>query len=197
MPCCCVVAVCCFCVLCGSMSVVGRVSALTEKLTLISHCKQEKGFPELLRDTLRYLGLPGYPEYHGEASPRKSWMVTLYIRENPALEAWRARAVGQTFHEVYRITAREAIQKLCATYHGAIQSTPMRYFPPQNKCSPAWIKRTSELPVIKHFGDPTIAYLAYHLHFLDDEYDRLSLKFGKLIVAHGKQKSSWPVIEPT
>ena len=164
---------------------------------MISHCKQEKGFPELLRDTLRYLGLPGYPEYHGEASPRKSWMVTLYIRENPALEAWRARAVGQTFHEVYRITAREAIQKLCATYHGAIQSTPMRYFPPQNKCSPAWIKRTSELPVIKHFGDPTIAYLAYHLHFLDNEYDKLSLKFGKLIVAHGKQKSSWPVIEPT
>jgi chromosome segregation ATPase len=56
-----------------------------------------------------------------------------------------------------------------------IFETPLRYFPPSNKNTPAWRKRLQALsggdPIE---DDPTIVYMAGYLHTLDNQYDDLA-----------------------
>ena len=47
--------------------------------------------------------------------------------------------------EACRIAACDAIKKICSTYHGVVQHSPMRFFLPMNKLAPAWHKRTTIL----------------------------------------------------
>jgi len=158
-----------------------------ESAEYVSCCREESGFPELLRDTMRYLSIPGYPEYCGLAFPEREergWTVTLYIRENLNLNGWYCRAIGNGFLEACHIAARGAIKRLCSTYHGAVQSSPMRFFPPVNQRASTWIKRTAILTEIKKSRDPTLAYLVQYLLALDDEYEKLSRLHDRLVDRH-------------
>jgi len=158
-----------------------------EGVTHVSYCREESGFPELLRDTMRHLRIPGYPEYCGLAFPEREergWTVTLYIRENLNLNGWYCRAVGIGFLEACHIAARGAVRRLCSTYHGAVQNSPMRFFPPVNQRATTWLKRTAILTEIKKSGDPTMAYLVQHLLALDNEYEKLRHLHDKLVARH-------------
>ena len=114
----------------------------------VSYYETERGFPELLRDTMRYLRFQGYLEYYRQAYPEREgqkWMVTLYIRDSPALVGWNTTAVSHEFLEACHISVCDAIKKICSTYHGVVQHSPMRFLLPMNKLTPAWHKRTTIL----------------------------------------------------
>jgi chromosome segregation ATPase len=62
-----------------------------------------------------------------------------------------------------------------------IFETPLRYFPPNNKNTPAWRKRLQALsggdPIE---DDPTIVYMAGYLHTLDSQYDDIASHYTHL-----------------
>jgi len=158
----------------------------------VSHCEDVKGFPKLLRDTIRYLEVQGYPEYCALALPGKEgpeWTVMLYIRDSLALTGWYTTVVRKEFLDACRIAARDAMKKICSTYRGMVQHSPMRFYPPMNKMAPAWRKRTAVLAEISKSKDPTIAYLALYVDALDDEYDKLSGLYNRLITRNREMEA--------
>jgi hypothetical protein len=115
-----------------------------EGLQYFSYCKEDTGFPELLRDTLRFLQAPGTPEYYGHEiseAGTKRWMVRLHIKDNRRLGRWYAMANSLTFPDACQLAAREALQKVCTSYCHAIHGTPMRFFPPMDKTSNSWMDK--------------------------------------------------------
>ena len=104
---------------------------------------------------MMYLQIQGYPEREG-----RKWRVILYIRDSTAFVGWKTIVVSHKFLDACRVAAHDAIKKICSTYHGMVQRSPMRFFPPMNKIAPAWRKRTVVLTEIRASKDPTLAYLA-------------------------------------
>jgi FtsZ-binding cell division protein ZapB len=64
--------------------------------------------------------------------------------------------------------------QLCQNYSREVSETPLLYFPPSNKNTPAWRKRLQALlGRDPNEDDPTIVYMAGYLHTLDNHYDDL------------------------
>jgi hypothetical protein len=79
------------------------------------------------------------------------------------------------FPDTCQNVARKALQQLCQNYSKEVFETPLRYFPPSNKNTPAWRKRLQALSGRDPTeDDPTIVYMAGYLHTLDNHYDDLS-----------------------
>jgi outer membrane murein-binding lipoprotein Lpp len=69
----------------------------------------------------------------------------------------------------------KTLRQLCQNYSRVIFETPLRYFPPSNKNTPAWRKRLQALSGTDPTeDDPTIVYMAGYLHTLDNQYDDLA-----------------------
>jgi outer membrane murein-binding lipoprotein Lpp len=79
------------------------------------------------------------------------------------------------FPDTCQNIARKALRQLCQNYSRVIFETPLRYFPPSNKNTPAWRKRLQALSGRDPTeDDPTIVYMAGYLHTLDNQYDDLA-----------------------
>jgi hypothetical protein len=82
---------------------------------------------------------------------------------------------GYRFPDTCQNVARKALRQLCQNYSRVIFETPLRYFPPSNKNTPAWRKRLLALSGRDPTeDDPTIIYMAGYLHTLDNQYDDLA-----------------------
>jgi outer membrane murein-binding lipoprotein Lpp len=146
-----------------------------------SYYSEVEGFPHLLRSCALRMGIRKKPEYvwkeYLEYGMEKCSMA-VYLGESqnyPNHPPFQVTFTGYRFPDTCQNVARKALRPLCESYSGVIIETPLRYFPPSNKNTPAWRKRLQALsgrdPIE---DDPTIVYMAGYLHTLDNQYDDLA-----------------------
>jgi hypothetical protein len=146
-----------------------------------SYCSEVEGFPHLLRSCALRMGIRKKPEYvwkeYLENGMEKCSMA-VYLGESrnyPNHPSFQVTFTGYCFPDTCQNVARKALRQLCQSYSRVIFETPLRYFPPSNKNTPAWRKRLQALsggdPIE---DDPTIVYMAGYLHTLDNQYDDLA-----------------------
>jgi len=153
----------------------------------VSSCESEDGFPRLLRETLKWFNLSGYPEYHGKVfldEGQWKWVVGVQLKADGAPERWWSTVIGNSFLDACHVAARDTLRILCSSYQGINPASPVKLFPPAEKNSLRWIQQLQALQQMRNADDPTVAYLALYLHTLDVEYDKLRFQYGKLEVRH-------------
>jgi hypothetical protein len=95
-------------------------------------------------------------------------------RHYPNHPPFQITATGHRFPDTCQNGAQKALCHLCQNYSREVSETPLRYFPPGNKNTPAWRKRLLALSGRDpNEDDPTIVYMAEYLHTLDNHYDDL------------------------
>jgi outer membrane murein-binding lipoprotein Lpp len=96
------------------------------------------------------------------------------IRNYPNHPPFQITATGHHFLDTCQNAAQKALRQLCQNYSREVSETPLRYFPPSNKNTPAWRKRLRALSGRDPNEDgPTIVYMATYLHTLDNHFDDL------------------------
>jgi hypothetical protein len=146
-----------------------------------SYCSEVEGFPHLLRSCALRMGIRKKPEYvwkeYLENGMEKCSMA-VYLGESrnyPNHPSFQVTFTGYPFPDTCQNVARKALRQLCQNYSRVIFETPLRYFPPSNKNTPAWRKRLQALSGRDPTeDDPTIVYMAGYLHTLDNQYDDLA-----------------------
>jgi hypothetical protein len=146
-----------------------------------SYCSEVEGFPHLLRSCALRMGIRKKPEYvwkeYLENGMEKCSMA-VYLGESrnyPNHPSFQVTFTGHRFPDTCQNVARKALRQLCQNYSRVIFETPLRYFPPSNKNTPAWSKRLQALSGRDPTeDDPTIVYMAGYLHTLDNQYDDLA-----------------------
>jgi outer membrane murein-binding lipoprotein Lpp len=146
-----------------------------------SYCSEEEGFPHLLRSCVQRMGIRKKPKYvwkeYRENGVEKCSMA-VYLGESrsyPNHPPFQVTFIGHRFPDTCQSVARKALKQLCQNYSREVFETPLRYFPPSNKNTPTWRKRLQALSGRDPTeDDPTIVYMAGHLHTLDNHYDDLS-----------------------
>jgi outer membrane murein-binding lipoprotein Lpp len=146
-----------------------------------SYCSEVEGFPHLLRSCALRMGIRKKPEYvwkeYLENGMEKCSMA-VYLGESrnyPNHPSFQVTFTRHRFPDTCQNVARKALQQLCQNYNRVIFETPLRYFPPSNKNTPAWRKRLQALSGRDPTeDDPTIFYIAGYLHTLDNQYDDLA-----------------------
>jgi hypothetical protein len=146
-----------------------------------SYCSEVEGFPHLLRSYALRIGIHKKPEYvwkeyHKNGIEKCSMAVYLGESRNyPNHPPFQITATRHRFPNTCQNTAQKALRQLCQTYNREVSETPLRYFPPSNKNTPAWRKRLQTLSGRDpNEDDPTIVYMAGYLHTLDNHYDDLN-----------------------
>jgi FtsZ-binding cell division protein ZapB len=103
--------------------------------------------------------------------------MAVYLGESqnyPNHPPFQITATGYRFPDTCQNAAQKALRQLCQNYSREVSETPLRYFPPNNKNTPAWKKRLQALSGRDpNEIDPTIVYMAGYLHTLDNHYDDL------------------------
>jgi hypothetical protein len=103
--------------------------------------------------------------------------VAVYLGESrnyPNHPPFQITATGYRFLDTCQNATQKALHQLCQNYRREVFETPLRYFPPSNKNTPAWRKRLQALSRRDpNEDDPTIVYMAGYLHTLDNHYDDL------------------------
>jgi outer membrane murein-binding lipoprotein Lpp len=146
-----------------------------------SYCSKVEGFPHLLRSCALHMGIRKKPEYvrkeYLENGMEKCSMA-VYLGESrsyPNHPSFQVTFTRHRFPDTCQNVARKALRRLCQNYSRKVVETPLRYFPPNNKNTPAWRKRLQALSGRDPTkDDPTIVYMAGYLHTLDNQYDDLS-----------------------
>jgi outer membrane murein-binding lipoprotein Lpp len=146
-----------------------------------SYCSEVEGFPYLLRSCALCMGICMKPEYvqkeYLENGMEKCSMA-VYLGESrnyPNHPSFQVTFTEHRFPDTCQNVARKALRHLCQNYSRVIFETPLRYFPPSNKNTPAWRKRLQALSGRDPTeDDPTIVYVAGYLHTLDNQYDDLA-----------------------
>jgi outer membrane murein-binding lipoprotein Lpp len=146
-----------------------------------SYCLEVEGFPHLLRSCALRMGIRKKPEYvwkeYLENGMEKCSMA-VYLGESrnyPNHPSFHVTFTGHRFPDTCQNVARKALRQLCQNYSRVIFETPLRYFPPSNKNTPALRKRLQALSGRDPTeDDPTIVYMAGYLHTLDNQYDDLA-----------------------
>jgi hypothetical protein len=146
-----------------------------------SYCSEVEGFPHLLRSCALRMGIHKKPEYvwkeYLENGMEKCSMA-VYLGESrnyPNHPSFQVTFTGHRFPDTCQNVARKALRQLCLNYNRVVFETPLRYFPPSNKNTPAWRKRLQTLSGRDPTeDDPTIVYMAGYLHTLDNQYDDLA-----------------------
>jgi len=104
--------------------------------------------------------------------------MAVYLGESrnyPNHPSFQVTFTGYRFPDTCQNVARKALRQLCQNYSRVIFETPLHYFPPNNKNTPAWRKRLQALSGRDPTeDDPTIVYMAGYLHTLDNQYDDLA-----------------------
>jgi hypothetical protein len=104
--------------------------------------------------------------------------MAVYLGESrsyPNHPPFQVTFTGHRFPDTCQNVARKALRQLCQNYSRKVFETPLHYFPPSNKNTPAWRKRLQALSGRDPTeDDPTIVYMAEYLHTLDNQYDDLS-----------------------
>jgi outer membrane murein-binding lipoprotein Lpp len=146
-----------------------------------SYCSEVEGFPHLLRSCALRMGIRKKPEYvwkeYLENGMEKCSMA-VYLGESqnyPNHPSFQVTFTGHRFPDTCQNVARKALRQLCQNYSRVVFETPLRYFPPSNKNTPAWRKILQALSGRDPTeDDPTIVYMAGYLHTLDNQYDDLA-----------------------
>jgi uncharacterized protein YdcH (DUF465 family) len=95
-------------------------------------------------------------------------------RSYPNHPPFQITATGHRFLDTCQNAAQKALRQLCQNYSREVFETPLRYFPPSNKNTPAWRKRLQALSRRDpNEDDPTIVYMVGYLHTLDNHFDEL------------------------
>jgi FtsZ-binding cell division protein ZapB len=96
------------------------------------------------------------------------------IRNYPNHPPFQITATGHRFVDTCQNAAQKALRQLCQNYSREVSETPLHYFPPSNKNTPAWRKRLQALSGRDpNEDDPTIVYMATYLHTLDNHFNDL------------------------
>jgi hypothetical protein len=152
-----------------------------------SYCSEVEGFPHLLRSCVLRMGIRKKPEYvwkeYLENGMEKCSMA-VYLGESrnyPNHPSFQVTFTGYRFPDTCQNVARKALRQLCQNYSRVIFETPLRYFPPSNKNTPAWRRRLQALSGRDPTeNDPTIVYMDGYLHTLDNQYDDLASHYTHL-----------------
>jgi outer membrane murein-binding lipoprotein Lpp len=117
-----------------------------------------------------------WKEYHENGAEKCSMAVYLgEIQSYPNDPSFQVTFTRHRFPDTCQNVARKALRQLCQNYSREVFESPLRYFPPSNKNTPAWRKRLQALSGRDPTeDDPTIVYMAGYLHTLDNHYDDLS-----------------------
>jgi hypothetical protein len=145
------------------------------------YCSEVEGFPHLLRSCALRMGIRKKPEYvwkeYLENGMEKCSMA-VYLGESrnyPNHPSFQVTFTGHRLPDTCQNVAQKALRQLCQNYNRVVFETPLRYFPPSNKNTPAWRKRLQALSGRDPTeDDPTIVYMAGYLHTLDNQYDYLA-----------------------
>jgi hypothetical protein len=154
---------------------------------MTSYCSEVEGFPHLLRSCTLRMGIRKKPEYvwkeYLENGMEKCSMA-VYLGESrnyPNHPSFQVTFTGYRFPDTCQNVARKALRQLCQNYSRVIFETPLRYFPPSNKNTPAWRRRLQALSGRDPTeNDPTIVYMDGYLHTLDNQYDDLASHYTHL-----------------
>jgi hypothetical protein len=146
-----------------------------------SYCSEVEGFPHLLQSCALCKGIRKKPEYvwteYLENGMEKCSMA-VYLGESrnyPNHPSFQVTFTGHRFPDTCQNVARKALRQLCQNYNRVIFETPLHYFPPSNKNTPAWRKRLQALSGRDPTEDDhTIVYMDGYLHTLDNQYDDLA-----------------------
>jgi hypothetical protein len=146
-----------------------------------SYYLEVEGFPHLLRSCALRMGIRKKPEYvwkeYLENGMEKCYMA-VYLGESrnyPNHPSVQVTFTGYRFPDTCQNVSRKALRQLCQNYSRVIFETPLRYFPPSYKNTPAWRRRLQALSGRDPTeDDPTIVYMAGYLHTLDNQYDDLA-----------------------
>jgi hypothetical protein len=146
-----------------------------------SYCSEVEGFPHLLRSCALRMGIRKKPEYVWKEylkNGMETCSMAVYLGESRNYlnhHSFQVTFTGYCFPDTCQNVARKAFRQLCQSYNKVIFETPLRYFPPSNKNTPAWRKRLQALSGGDPIEDePTIVYMAGYLHTLDNQYDDLA-----------------------
>jgi outer membrane murein-binding lipoprotein Lpp len=117
-----------------------------------------------------------WKEYLKNGMEKCSMAIYMGERQNyPNHPPFQVTFTEHRFPDTCQNVARKALRQLCQNYSRVVFETPLRYFPPSNKNTPAWRKRLQALSGRDPTeDDPTIVYMAGYLHTLDNQYDDLS-----------------------
>jgi outer membrane murein-binding lipoprotein Lpp len=117
-----------------------------------------------------------WKEYLENGMEKCSMAVYLGESQNyPNHPSFQVTFTGHRFPDTCQNVARKALRQLCQNYSRVVFETPLRYFPPSNKNTPAWRKILQALSGRDPTeDDPTIVYMAGYLHTLDNQYDDLA-----------------------
>jgi hypothetical protein len=105
-----------------------------------------EGFPHLLWSCVLRMGIRKKSKYvwkeYRENGTEKGSMV-VYMGESrsyPNHPPLQVTFTGHRFPDTCQNVARKALRQLCQNYSREFFETPLRYFPPSNKNTPAWRK---------------------------------------------------------
>ncbi|WVZ98464.1 hypothetical protein U9M48_043906 [Paspalum notatum var. saurae] len=154
----------------------------------VSSCESEDGFPRLLRETLKWFNLSGYPEYHGKVfldEGQWKWVVGVQLKADGAPERWWSTVIGNSFLDACHVAARDTLRILVLILPRDQPRIPREALSTREKeLSPMDPTTPSPAKQMRNADDPTVAYLALYLHTADVEYDKLRFRYGKLEVRH-------------
>jgi hypothetical protein len=150
-----------------------------------SFCKNEDGFPKLLRACTVRLGIKSQPEYDGREFVEhgtEKCVVTVYIGSSLHHVEWSVTVAGHRFKDTCQVVARKALRTLCQIYEEEVADTPLRFFPPFQRNRPVWMAKMRALEGKQLLeDDPTVKYLTAYMLTLDAQYDFLARHHRQMI----------------
>jgi hypothetical protein len=107
-------------------------------------CKNEDGFPKLLRASTVRLGIRSQPEYDGREFVEhgtEKCVMTVYIGSSLHHVECSVTTAGHRFKDTCQVVARKALRALCQIYEEEVADTLLRFFPPFQRDRPVWMAR--------------------------------------------------------
>jgi hypothetical protein len=96
-------------------------------------CRNEDGFPKLLRACTVCLEIRSHPEYDGREfieHGTKNCVMTVYIGSSLHHVKLSVTAMEHKFKDTCQVVARKALRALCQIYEEEVANTSLRLFSP-------------------------------------------------------------------